>query len=237
MSTNIPTSPPAGMSMQDWGRLVQNGYKQHFLPAEVADPQVNAAMQAYLKAVENYEHTRSNPALTMSEYEAEQRDTEARANALEKGKDAPGTPNLDRYRLEQRDHQRKLEAMAVIIDRREKELVAIERERCDAVRDAHLAAADKLTEKVMAKLEEASADCFELAQHLRKADWAVTFAEGRFRGRPKSWTQDLIVERRQGGEVVFAGDLLATIRDAITAAVSPPEDTVTVLGGPDSKAA
>ena len=34
--TNIPASPPAGMDLRDWGRLVNKGYREHFLPPSVA---------------------------------------------------------------------------------------------------------------------------------------------------------------------------------------------------------
>lgn len=236
MTANIPTAPPAGMSPQDWGRLVTKGYRHHFLPPEVAQPEMSAAMKRYYAAIDAYEACRTAPALTMGEYEAEQADLTARADSLEKGKDAPGTPNLDRYRAEWADHQRKLEALAVVIARREKDLQQAHREHRDAVIDVHRGRAERLTEKVLAALDTVAADCFELGRDLKVAEWAERFPDN-WRGRPKTWAEDLIVERRRAGEVVHAGELLAVIRDAIVSAVTPPDEPAVKVLGHDGTAA
>lgn len=232
MSNLSTPAPPAGMDLRDWGRLVNKGYREHFLPPEVAVPKVNAAMRAYTDAIAAYEATRNAPALTMSEYEAEQLDVSARADALEKGKDAPGTPNVDRHRAELRDHERKMQALAVVIDRREKELQAAHREHRQAIIDAHRAKAEKATAEVLADLEAIAAKCFAIGRDLKVAEWADRFPDN-FRGRPKTWAEDMVVERRRGGEKVHAGDLLGVIREAITAAAAPPDDGT----GPDLEAA
>ena len=193
-------------------------------------------MTKYRDAIAAYETCRSNPALTMGEYEAEQADLTARADALEKGKDAPGTPNVDRYRVEWADHQRKLEALAVVISRREKDLQQAHREHRQAIIDAHRGRADKLTAEVLADLETVAAKCFELGRELKVAEWAERFPDN-WRGRPKTWGEDLIVDRGRAGEKTHAGDLLAVIRDAIAGAVAPPEEPAVKVVGRNDEAA
>lgn len=233
--TTIPTSPPAGMSLQDWGRLVNKGYRVHYLPPAVAVPAVNTAMSEYQAAIDAYETCRSNPAVTMLEHEAEQADLTARADALEKGKDAAGTPNVDRYRAEWADHERKLEALAVVIARREKELQQAHREHRQAIIDTHRGRAEKLTAEVLADLDAVAARCFELGRELKVAEWGERFPD-RWRGRPKTWGEDLIVKRGQAGEKTHAGDLLAVIRAAITNAVTPPDEPAVRVLGQDAAA-
>lgn len=236
MTALTTKAPPAGMNLQEWGRLVREGYRQHFLPPEVAVPAVNAAMEKYQAAISEYETCRSNPALTMGEYEAEQADLTARADALEKGKDAPGTPNVDKYRAEWADHQRKLEALAVVIARREKDLQQAHREHQQAIIDAHRDRAEKLTAEVLADLDAVAARCFELGRELKVAEWADRFPDN-WRGRPKTWGEDLIVSRGRSGEKTHAGDLLAVIRGAIVTATAPPDEPAVHVMGRDDEAA
>lgn len=235
MTALTTKNPPSGMSLQDWGRLVREGYRVHYLPPAVAVPAVNTAMQKYQAAVDAYEACRNAPALTMSEHEAERADLTARADALEKGKDAPGTPNVDRYRAEWADHERKLEALALVIARREKDLQRAHRDHQQEIIDAHRGTAEKLTEEVLADLDAVAARCFELGRELKVAEWAERFPDN-WRGRPKTWGEDLIVERRRAGEKVHAGDLLAVIR-AITSATAPPDEPAVHVMGRDDEAA
>lgn len=228
--SNIPNAPTAGMDLRDWSRMVVKGYVSHYLPPAVDVPAVNEAMTKYRAAIDNYEAVRIAPALTMSEYDAEQADLTARADALEKGKDAPGTPNVDRYRTEWADHQRKLEALAVVIDRREKDLRAAHREHRQAIIDAHRAKAEKATDDVLADLDTIGAKLFTIGRELKIAEWAERFPDN-WRGRPKTWGEDLIVKRGQAGEKTHAGDLLAVIREAITNAVTPPDEPAVKVPG------
>lgn len=236
MTANTPKAPPSGMSLQDWGRLVNKGYRDHYLPPEVAVPAVNAAMTKYRDAIAAYEAARNAPALTMSEHDAEKADLTARADALEKGKDAPGTPNTDKYRAEWADHERKLEALALVIGRREKDLQRAHREHQQAIIDAHRGRAEKLTAEVLADLETVAAKCFELGRELKVAEWGERFPDN-WRGRPKTWGEDLIVDRGRAGEKTHAGDLLAVIRAAITNAVTPPDEPAVKVLGRDGEAA
>lgn len=88
--------------------------------------------------------------------------------------------------------------------------------------DAHTAAADKLAAEVLDGLDVLAAKCNVLGLELRKAEFAEAFPD-RWRGRPKTWRQGLIVDRPRGGDVVFSDSLFATIRQAINRAVGDPD--------------
>lgn len=220
--------PKAGMDAQSWGRLAHRAYVEHFLPDAVADPKVNAAMRAYHDAVAAYHAARDEPALTMGEREAIRADRDRRADLLEKGKDDASTPNTDRYRAEWRDHELKVDALALVITRRENELRKIHHQNRQALIDAHRANAEKIAADVAGDLDAIAAKLNNMGQELRKSEWATQFPD-KWRGRPKTWKQGLVIDRPRGGDVVFSDSLIDPLRAVVANVLGAPE-------GPDPDA-
>lgn len=216
------TNNTAGISPANWGRLANRAYEDLFLPDALAEPKVNEAMAAYHAAVAAHRAARDEAGTTISEAEADRLDKENLANLLEKGKATDATPNRDKFLAERAAHERKMDALALIVNRREADLRrAIDGHRQDLIA-AHRANADKLAGEVLDGLDALADKCNALGLELRKAEFSEAFPD-RWRGRPKTWKQGLIVDRPRGGDLVFSDSLFTTIRQAINRAVGGPD--------------
>lgn len=212
----------AAMMADTFGRAINAAFPTHSIPpAPVAVKAVQDAIEAYAEARAAYWFDKRRSGTTQSEYDAEQADLAARADALEKGQDDPRTPAQDKWRAERAAHLRLIDARAEVATRREKELRAAVAEHRQALIDAHQAAVTKRADKIMRLLDQMVAECNAVALDIRLREFAETFPN--WPGRDRTWTQPLIVQRKMGGEAVTSDDLLDPIRRALADVLAPPE--------------
>lgn len=205
-----------------FSNLQNRAFPDHPLPPQpVKVREVADAIAAYNAARDAYEADRRRSGTTMSEYAAQEADKEAYVASLEAGKKAdPGTKHHDQWRKERADHLRKVDALAEIASRREKEL----REAVNTHRDALIAtyrqAVAERAEKVMVHLDALARDLADTADLVRLREWSETFPN--WPGRARTWGRPLIVDRHNGNAIT-SDDLLAGIRSTLAEVLDAPE--------------
>ena len=218
--------------------LDESAVVDHPLPPSFAVPEVDKAATAYRSAFNAYEAARRTSGTTQSRYEAEQADLEAMADAIEAGKPTDATPNVDKHDRELAAHQRQREALARVAARREREFREVFDRHRAALIARHRAATEKRAAKIMGLIDDLAAECHAVALDIRCREHAETFPA--WPGRARTWDQSLIVARPHGQAPVMSDHVLGGLRQTLAEILEPPGDddgTVTVLGGPDSKAA
>lgn len=224
--TNPNPSATARQQAKFFSNLQNRAFPDHPLPPQTVKVRAVAeAIAAYNVARNAYEADRNQSGTTMTEYAAQEADKAAYVAALEAGKKGdPGTKHHDQWRKERADHLRKIEALAEIASRREREL----REAVSTHRDALVATYAKSVaeqaEKVMAHLDEIAAELNACADTIRLREWSESFPN--WPGRARTWGRPLIVDHHNGNPIT-SDDLLAGIRSTLAEVLKQPEPPAT----------